>query len=89
MNFNKDINKCIEVLNAGGLILYPTDTIWGIGCDATNEKAIEKIYTLKNRQDKKTMIILVADQKDILNYVENPNKKIFDHLKKASVMVIM
>ena len=62
-------------LEAGGLILYPTDTIWGIGCDATNEKAIGKIYKLKNRQDKKSMIILVADEKDIFNYVEKPDKK--------------
>ncbi len=83
MNFDNDIKQCIEVLNAGGLILYPTDTIWGIGCDATNKNAIEKIYTLKNRQDKKTMIILVADEKNILNYVENPDKKIFDFLKSA------
>jgi L-threonylcarbamoyladenylate synthase len=81
MNFDNDIKQSIEVLNAGGLILYPTDTIWGIGCDATNKNAIEKIYTLKNRQDKKTMIILVADEKNILTYIETPDKKIFDYLR--------
>ncbi len=83
MNLDIDIKKCIEVLNSGGLILYPTDTIWGIGCDATNEKAIEKIYTLKNRQDKRTMIILIAEEKNIFTYVENPDKKIFDYLQSA------
>ena len=82
-NFENDINECCRVLEAGGLILYPTDTIWGIGCDATNEKAIEKIYKLKNRQDKKSMIILVADEKDIFNYVEKPDKKIFKYLSSA------
>lgn len=45
--FSNDIEQCIEVLNKGGLILYPTDTVWGIGCDATNEQAVDKIYALK------------------------------------------
>ena len=45
----EEINKCIEVLSQGGLILYPTDTVWGIGCDATNEEAVAKIYGLKQR----------------------------------------
>ena len=59
--FEKDIEKCLETLKKGGLILYPTDTVWGIGCDATNEKAIEKIYKLKRRSDEKAMIVLAAD----------------------------
>ena len=46
----EEINKCIEVLSSGGLILYPTDTVWGIGCDATNENAVAKIYALKQGQ---------------------------------------
>ncbi|WP_462222103.1 L-threonylcarbamoyladenylate synthase, partial [Ferruginibacter sp.] len=46
MQFINDIKECVTVLQNGGLILYPTDTIWGIGCDATNQKAVEKIYTL-------------------------------------------
>jgi len=78
-----EVAKALKVLQDGGIILYPTDTIWGIGCDATNEKAIEKIYKLKNRQDKKSMIILVADEKDIFNYVEKPDKKIFEYLSSA------
>jgi len=83
MNRQNDINECCHVLEQGGLILYPTDTIWGIGCDATNEKAVEKIYKLKKRDDKKSMIILVADEKDILHYAEDPGKKIFDHLSST------
>lgn len=58
---HQEIQKCIEVLKSGGLILYPTDTLWGIGCDATNEQAVNKIYVLKKREDSKSMIVLVAN----------------------------
>ena len=60
-NIQENINKCIEVLEKGGLILYPTDTVWGIGCDATNEVAVKKIYDLKQRNDSKALICLVAN----------------------------
>lgn len=83
MGFKNDINECCSVLEAGGLILYPTDTIWGIGCDPTNETAVNKIYNLKNRADNKAMIILIAGEKDIYNYVDRPGKIIFDHLSSA------
>lgn len=56
-----DINKAVAVLRSGGIILYPTDTVWGIGCDATNSEAVRKIYALKQRNDHKAMITLVAD----------------------------
>src|SRR4030095_5133793 len=84
VDFEKDIAKCLEVLKAGGLILYPTDTVWGIGCDATNEKAIEKIYKLKKRSDEKAMIVLVADEKDIMKYVAAPDLSLFDYLDKTT-----
>ena len=83
MQFENDITACLKVLTAGGLILYPTDTIWGIGCDATNDDAVKKIFSLKQRPDKKSMIILVADEKDIFNYAENPDKKLFAYLSSA------
>lgn len=83
MNFENDIASCLEVLKSGGLILYPTDTIWGIGCDATNSKAVDKIYKLKNRSDKKSMIILVPDKKMISSYVEDPSKNTFEYLSLA------
>jgi len=83
MDPRNDINKCIETLESGGLILYPTDTIWGIGCDATNGNAVEKIFRLKKRADNKAMIILVADAEDIFKYVEHPDKKISEYLSSA------
>ena len=84
MSFEKDIEKCLEVLKSGGLILYPTDTVWGIGCDATNEKAVEKIYKLKRRSDEKAMIVLVADEKDIMQHVAAPDLSLFDYLDKTT-----
>jgi L-threonylcarbamoyladenylate synthase len=83
MDFTTDIQACIKVLQNDGLILYPTDTIWGIGCDATNEKAVAKIYALKKRPDEKSMIILLADEKDLPDYIAQPDTKIFDYLKNV------
>lgn len=81
MDFSTDIEKCVEVIKDGGLILYPTDTIWGIGCDATNEKAIDKIYQLKKRPASKSMIILVAEERDVLQFVASPDLRLFDYLQ--------
>lgn len=78
-----DIIKSLEVLRSGGLILYPTDTVWGIGCDATNEKAVERIYHLKQRPESKSMIVLVAEEKDILQHVASPDLAVFDYLEKV------
>jgi L-threonylcarbamoyladenylate synthase len=79
--FSDDIELCLEKLQEGGLILYPTDTVWGIGCDATNTEAVAKIYQLKKRLDVKAMIVLVADEKEILRYVTQPGLQIFDFIK--------
>ena len=65
-----EIEKSLEVLKKGGLLLYPTDTVWGIGCDATNAEAIEKIYQLKNRPGAKALICLVSDFKMLNQFVE-------------------
>ena len=81
INYAHDIEQCLETLKAGGLILYPTDTVWGIGCDATNEIAVSRILELKNRPDEKTMIVLLADESGIANYVTEANPKIFDYVK--------
>ena len=83
IDFEKDIDECLLVLKAGGLILYPTDTVWGIGCDATDANAVEKIYRLKKRNDNKAMIVLVAGQRDILKYVANPDPKVFEYLQQV------
>lgn len=64
-----DINQALEVLKNGGLILYPTDTIWGIGCDATNPEAVKKVFALKGRQENKSMIILLHNDNQLASYV--------------------
>ena len=66
-NYN-NITNIISILNAGGIILYPTDTIWGIGCDAHNPIAVSKIYNIKKRQDSKALISLVANKEQLLKY---------------------
>lgn len=65
----KDIDKCLEVLNNGGVILYPTDTIWGLGCDATNPEAVQKIYEIKQRSDQKSLLVLLDHPGKIPSYV--------------------
>lgn len=64
------IHKAVEVMKEGGIILYPTDTIWGIGCDATNKEAINKIYELKQRSETKSMLVLVENERMLQNIVE-------------------
>ena len=66
----QDIEKCLEVLNNGGVILYPTDTIWGLGCDATNEEAVKKIYQTKQRSDQKSLLVLLDHAGKIPSYVK-------------------
>lgn len=68
-NMEEDIKKCIEVLRNGGLILYPTDTVWGIGCDATNYEAVAKVFALKQRDDSKSMITLFDSVQRACGYV--------------------
>jgi L-threonylcarbamoyladenylate synthase len=82
--FNTDIEACLRVLESGGLILYPTDTIWGIGCDATNEAAVEKIFTLKKRVETKALIVLIADERSLLQYVASPHIEVFDYIQGVS-----
>lgn len=87
-----ELDKALEVLKAGGIILYPTDTIWGIGCDATNEEAVKRIYKIKKRSDSKSLIALVdSDVRlertieevpvmawDLIDYTERPLTIIYD-----------
>jgi L-threonylcarbamoyladenylate synthase len=81
MLIQEDLKACLTVLKNGGLILYPTDTVWGIGCDPNDEKAVAKIYALKNRNEQKSMIILLADEQDILKYTDQPHLAVFDYIK--------
>ena len=64
-----DITQCVNILNNGGLILYPTDTVWGIGCDATNAEAVKRVYQLKQRDDSKALIVLIDNADHIDHYV--------------------
>ena len=80
MDFSNDVEQCLKILEKGGLILYPTDTIWGIGCDATNESAVNRVFDLKKRDESKALVVLLADKRDILKYVANPDPAIFDFL---------
>ena len=82
--FENDIVQSLETLRQGGLILYPTDTIWGIGCDATNPDAVQKIFVLKHRPESKSMIVLLADMKDINIYSGRPEPSIIEFLNKTT-----
>jgi len=78
----EDINKAADIVLNGGLILYPTDTVWGIGCNALNADAVHNIFRLKQRADSKSLIILLAEAKDIFQHVAAPPPDIIDHLKE-------
>ncbi|MBS1526232.1 MAG: threonylcarbamoyl-AMP synthase [Bacteroidetes bacterium] len=97
-----EIEKALKVVREGGIILYPTDTIWGIGCDATNTDAIKRIYTLKQRDEAKSMIILLDTENklesyisevpaiayDLIEYAENPLTLVMPGAKNLSPAII-
>lgn len=97
-----EINKALEVLKSGGVILYPTDTIWGLGCDASNPEAVDKVLKIKNRPAEKSLIVLLdVDSKlqsyvteipdvayDLIEYAENPLTVIFSGAKNLAPNVI-
>jgi L-threonylcarbamoyladenylate synthase len=66
----EDINVAVQVIKKGGVILYPTDTIWGIGCDATNPEAVDKIYAIKQRSDARSMLVLLDDAAGLERYLQ-------------------
>ncbi len=71
MDYREDINGALKALREGGVIIYPTDTIWGLGCDATNQQAVEKIFAIKKREESKSLIILVNGYQMLERYVES------------------
>lgn len=85
MTLEEDIKKAVACLKQGGIILYPTDTIWGIGCDASNDDAIRKIFELKKREDSKSMLVLVGNENMLESTVENIPSAAWQ-LIEASVM---
>jgi L-threonylcarbamoyladenylate synthase len=97
-----EVNKALEIIQAGGIILYPTDTIWGIGCDATNASAVEKVIKLKGRPESKSLIILLDTENrlesyvsevpeiayELIEYAENPLTIVFSGAKNLAPNVI-
>lgn len=98
----EDLETALQVLREGGIILYPTDTVWGIGCDATNTEAVKKIYSLKRREDAKAMLSLVGSEGQLQSYVEDipdaawqlidaavrPLTIIYDHPRNISSLLL-
>lgn len=98
----QEINNTLEVLKNGGVILYPTDTIWGLGCDATNEEAVAKINSIKGRAADKSLIILLENENklqsyvteipevayELIEYAENPMTIVFSGAKNLAKNVI-
>lgn len=91
MKIEDDIRNAVETMRKGGVILYPTDTVWGIGCDATNAQAVAKVYEIKRRADSKAMICLVDSDARVQRYVRNvPNVawELFDCADKPTTIVL-
>ena len=80
----EEIKKACEVLQKGGVILYPTDTVWGIGCDATNEEAVKRVYEIKRRADSKAMLVLVDSDVKVDFYVKNVPEVAWDLIQYAT-----
>ena len=91
MDINTEVHNAYEIIKEGGIILYPTDTVWGIGCDATNEEAIKKIYALKKRVESKSMIVLMNSERMIYNvFKEVPEVawQILDLSEKPTTLIL-
>jgi len=102
MEINQEIHNAYEIIKVGGIILYPTDTVWGIGCDATNPEAVSKIYALKQREESKSMICLMNGEKmmynvfkdipavawEILDLSEKPTTLILDNPRNVASNII-
>lgn len=101
-SMQQEIKKALQILKEGGLILYPTDTVWGIGCDATNPEAVNKVFKLKQRKDSKSLVCLVADDRmlkkhvkkvpevayNIIEVSEDPITIIYDHAQNLAPNLI-
>ena len=80
----QEVERAVAVLRAGGVILYPTDTVWGLGCDATNAEAVAKIYELKRSADKKSMLVLCASADMVVRYVNRAPGIAFEVMELAT-----
>lgn len=80
---HRDVKKVLEILNEGGIILYPTDTVWGIGCDAQNPEAVKRIYEIKQREDSKSMLVLLDKAPKLGNYLNEIPEMAWDLIEMA------
>ena len=80
----QEVERTVEVLRQGGIILYPTDTVWGLGCDATNAEAVERIYRLKRSENKKSMLVLCASADMVVRYVDKAPAIAFEVMELAT-----
>lgn len=90
-DINTEIHNAFEVIKNGGIILYPTDTVWGIGCDATNEEAVKKIFALKQRAESKSMIVLVNGERmmhQVFNEIPEVAWQILDFAEKPTTLIL-
>ena len=85
----EEIKNCVNVLTNGGIILYPTDTIWGIGCDATNEEAVKKIYELKKRSKSKALIILISEYANIYKLLDQLSPNAYDYMNTSEPTTVI
>ena len=91
MDLNTEVHKAFEVIQNGGIILYPTDTVWGIGCDATNAEAVQKIYALKQREESQSMIVLMNGEKMMYNVFKDIPEtawQIIDLSEKPTTLIL-
>ena len=83
ISFNQDVEAALQCLRQGGVILYPTDTVWGIGCDATNEEAVRRIFEIKKRAEAKAMISLVSDVVQLERFTDGLPEVAFELIEQA------
>ena len=83
-DLRREVDEAVRVLREGGIILYPTDTVWGLGCDATNAEAVERIYRLKRSENKKSMLVLCASANMVVRYVNRAPGIAFEVMEMAS-----
>ena len=85
----KEIENALKILSEGGIILYPTDTIWGIGCDATNDKAVKRVYELKKRAKSKALIILIAEYAHMYKLLDQVSPNAYEYMHKSKPTTVI
>lgn len=84
-----DIERAVDVMRAGGIILYPTDTVWGLGCDAENPQAVARIYRLKRRAETKSMLVLVSGREQVKKYIMAPDETHFAYMEEPTPTTVI